>query len=89
MPGRARIGAVVYRLSFSKDGTLLQTDRGPFPISAEFPVNDPSANSLQPSSSIFVQDQWVYRRTIVYMYLMSLPVYRSGSPTGVLGMVCT
>jgi WD40 repeat protein len=63
------IGAIVHDLSFSKDGTSLQTERGSLPISVDALADDTPPNSLQLPSSILVQDQWVCRRTKRILWL--------------------
>jgi WD40 repeat protein len=63
----------IYALSFSDDGTSLQTERGSLPIPP--PLSGATAmNSPQPQSSIFVKDQWVSRHTERILWLP--PEYR-------------
>jgi WD40 repeat protein len=61
--------AVVLTLSFSEDGTLLQTDRGSLPIPAELLPTDTSASPLPLSPSVFARDQWVCRHTERILWL--------------------
>ncbi|KAF1816011.1 WD40 repeat-like protein [Eremomyces bilateralis CBS 781.70] len=62
------VGAVLETLSFSNDGTSLQTNRGSLPI-LQTPSNITPVISSQLPSSIFVQDQWVSRRTERILWL--------------------
>ncbi|KAF2008283.1 hypothetical protein BU24DRAFT_445587 [Aaosphaeria arxii CBS 175.79] len=68
------IHAAVYTLSFSEDGTLLQTNRGSLPIPAELLPTDTPTNRLPLSPSVFVEDQWVHRHTKRILWLP--PDYR-------------
>jgi WD40 repeat protein len=61
--------AVLYTLSFSEDGTLLQTNRGSLSIPAELLPTDTSANRLRLPPSVFVQGQWVCLHTKPILWL--------------------
>ncbi|KAF2008755.1 hypothetical protein BU24DRAFT_359758, partial [Aaosphaeria arxii CBS 175.79] len=63
------IHAVVYTLSFSEDGTLLQTNRGSLPIPTELLPPDTATNRLPLSPSVFVKDQWVHQHTKRILWL--------------------
>jgi WD40 repeat protein len=62
------VGSVVYSLSFSDDGTSLQTDRGSLPISLPL-LDGRTARQPQPPPSIFVEDQWVRCGTTPVLWL--------------------
>ena len=66
-------GNNVHSLSFSDDGTSLQTDRGSLPISPPH-LNGKAAR--QPQSCVFVEDQWVRCGTKPILWLP--PEHRPG-----------
>jgi len=72
------VDGIVHTLSFSDDGTHLQTNRGTLPIS---PLSSTSPSILYQrlSSTIFVKDQWVYNQTRPILWLP--PEYRTNCVT--------
>ncbi|KAF1971159.1 hypothetical protein BU23DRAFT_590769 [Bimuria novae-zelandiae CBS 107.79] len=62
---------IVHTVSFSEDGTLLQTYRGSLPVPAELLPSNPSTDRLPLPPSVFVQDQWVFRHTKRMLWLPS------------------
>ena len=64
----------IYTLSFSDDGTRLQTNRGSLSIPS-LSSSGPAIPRQRPSSAIFVKDQWVCSRTDPILWLP--PEYRS------------
>jgi WD40 repeat protein len=70
------VEATIYALSFSDDGTSLQTERESLPIPP--PLSGATAtNSPQPQPSIFVKDEWVSRHNERILWLP--PEYRPHS----------
>jgi WD40 repeat protein len=65
---------LISTLSFSDDGTYLQTDRGTLPMSLS--STSPSVPHQRLSSTIFVKDQWVYSQTRPILWLP--PEHRTG-----------
>jgi WD40 repeat protein len=74
------VGVTVWAVSFSKDGTFLQTDRGV--LLAKSLSSSNSVSQLSPSHSIFVKDQWICWGTEDMLWLP--PEYRP-SCTAVYG----
>ncbi|KAF1810114.1 hypothetical protein P152DRAFT_140064, partial [Eremomyces bilateralis CBS 781.70] len=67
------IGNIVYALSFSDDGTSLQTDRGSLPILSPL-SGGIGVTGIQHPSSIFVNGHWVSSHTERILWLP--PEYR-------------
>jgi WD40 repeat protein len=68
------VDSPVYALSFSDDGTYLQTDRGSLSIPS-LSSTGPAVPRQRPSSVIFIRDQWVCSRTEPILWIP--PEYRS------------
>jgi WD40 repeat protein len=72
------VDGIVYELSFSDDGTHLQTNRETLPILSLFSIS-PFIFYQRLSSTIFVKDQWVYNQTRPILWLP--PEYRTNCVT--------
>jgi WD40 repeat protein len=77
-----KVGAVVQAVSFSEDGTFLQTDRGVLLATSLF--SSDNLSQLSPSHGIFVGEQWIRWGTEDILWL---PPEHRPSCTAVYGSI--